>query len=133
VLREPESLYRLPPRKFEEFIAAILEDLGWEINLTPATSDGGRDIIAVVPSEIGNLLCLVEVKRYRQDRKVGVELVRQLYGTVTHEEASYGLLVTSSSFSKEAMRFEQVHRYRIGLKDFGHVLEWTRRFCGESS
>jgi len=132
VLREPESLYRLPPRKFEEFIAAILEDLGWEVNLTPATSDGGRDIIAVVPSEIGSLLCLVEVKRYRQDRKVGVELVRQLYGTVAHEEASYGLLVTSSSFSKEAMRFEQAHKYRIGLKDFSHVLEWTRRFCRES-
>jgi HJR/Mrr/RecB family endonuclease len=131
LLKEPESIYQLPSRTFEELIAALLEDLGWNIQLTPATSDGGRDIVAVIPSEIGNLLCLVEVKRYRQDRKVGVGAVRQLYGTVTHEQASYGLLVTSSTFSREAERFEQAHRYRIGLKEFQDVLQWVRRYCRE--
>lgn len=129
LLKEPNSIYQLSPRVFEELIAALLEDLGWKIHLTPATRDGGRDIVALIPSEIGNILCLVEAKRYRQDRKVGVGVVRQLYGTVAHEEASYGLLVTSSTFSREAEQFEQAHRYRIGLKDFEDILQWVRRYC----
>lgn len=51
--KHPEKLYDLSPRKFEELIAAILEDLGFEVELTQATRDGGSDIIA----NIRNAVC----------------------------------------------------------------------------
>lgn len=34
--RQPRSVYELPPRKFEELVAELLSDLGYEVELTPA-------------------------------------------------------------------------------------------------
>ena len=42
--QRPDSIYELPPRKFEELLAELLTDRGWEVELTPATRDGGKDI-----------------------------------------------------------------------------------------
>jgi len=126
LLREPESIYALPPRRFEELIAELVKQFGWRVQLTPTTRDGGRDIVALVPSDVGDLLCLIEAKRYREDRTVGVGLVRQLWGTVNHEDASIGLLVTSSSFSPEARVFEKQHESRLKLRDNDDVFDWLR-------
>lgn len=80
--RQPASIFELPSRQFEELVAELLADLGYEVELTQATRDGGKDILAYMDTPHGKLLCLVEAKRYRHDRPVGVELVRQLYGTL---------------------------------------------------
>lgn len=122
--QQPQSIYQLPSRKFEELIAELLTDLGYEVELTPATRDGGKDILAYLTTPHGRLLCLVEAKRYRKDRTVGVELVRELYGTLTDAEANSAMLVTTSSFSPDAHSFQKRHRYRIALRDYGNVVDW---------
>lgn len=131
LLREPESVYKLPPRRFEELIAELVKQFGWRVHLTPATHDGGRDIVALIPSPVGDLMCLIEAKRFREDRKVGVGLVRQLWGTVNHEDASIGLLVTSSSFSSEARAFEKQHETRLKLRDNDDVFDWLHVYSRE--
>lgn len=124
-LRErPEAVYDLPPRKFEELIADLLADLGYEVELTPQSRDGGKDILAYMNTPAGRLLCLVEAKKYRRDRQVGVELVRQLYGTLVDADASSAMLVTTSAFSSGARDFEQRHRYRLSLRDYPDLVEW---------
>lgn len=122
--RHPAAIYELPPRKFEELIAELLSDLGYDVELTPATRDGGKDILAYMDTPHGKALCLVEAKRYRQNRPVGVELVRTLYGTLTDAEASSAMLVTTSSFSPDARSFQQRHQYRLALRDYGHIVGW---------
>lgn len=128
--RQPSSIYDLPPRKFEELIADLLKDLGYEVELTPATRDGGKDILAYMNTPHGKLLCLVEAKRYRQDRSVGVELVRALYGTLIDADASSVMLVTTSSFSPDAQAFQQRHRYKLALRDYGDVVQWIEHYKG---
>ena len=56
----PEKLYELSPRKFEELIASILEDMGLDVQLTKATRDGGTDIIAVMKNALTSMLIFVE-------------------------------------------------------------------------
>ena len=99
--------------------------MGYKVTLTPATADGGKDIIAEMNTDLGNILCLVEAKKYRADRKIGVELVRTLYGTVCHHNASSGMLVTSSSFTAGAQEFQLEHKYQIALRDFTDVARWV--------
>ncbi len=43
----PHKLYDISPRKFEELIASILEDLGFSVELTQATRDGGRILLLI--------------------------------------------------------------------------------------
>jgi restriction system protein len=124
--REPRSVFELPPRKFEELVAELLSGLGYQVELTPATRDGGKDILAYMSTPHGRLLCLVEAKRYRHDRVIGIELVRQLYGTLIDADASSAMLVTTSSFSSGAKAFQQKHQYKLTLRDYGHIVEWIQ-------
>lgn len=124
----PQSVFDLSPRQFEELIAELLQDLGCEVHITPATRDGGKDILSYMPTPLGRVLCLVETKRYRHDRPVGVGLVRQLYGTLVDFGANNAMLVTTSSFSKDARAFRQRHEYRLDLRDYTGVVEWIRDY-----
>ncbi len=124
----PEEFYKLPPRKYEEVIACLLEDMGLEVHLTGQTRDGGKDILAFMNTEIGRLLCLVEAKRFRKSRVVGVDLVRNLYGVLFHEQANSGLLVTTSSFSPDALSFQGQHQYQLHLRDYTDLAQWVRAY-----
>ncbi len=128
IQKEPESIHQLSPRNFEEVIADILSDKGWDIELTPETRDGGKDILARLDTDLGKILCLVEAKRYREDRKIGVELVRTLYGTLHDHDASSAMMVTTSSFTSGARDFESKYEYRLALRDKMTLLEWVRDY-----
>ena len=126
--REPQSLYALAPRQFELLIAELLEDLGYRVEVTRASRDGGHDLLAYLETEIGTLLCLVETKKYRRDRKVGVELVRALYGTLEDAGANHAILITTSSFTRGAQEFQRRHQYQLALKDYADLERWIRQY-----
>lgn len=126
--RQPASIYDIEPRQFEELLAHLLDDMGWEVELTPPSKDGGKDILAYLDTDVGKMLCLVEAKRYRADRKVGVDLVRTLYGTLCDHKASSAMLVTTSSFTAGAQEFQQRNKYQLALRDYHNVVHWIRNY-----
>jgi len=95
--------------------------VGHEVTLPQATRDGGKDILATMKTDIGEILCLVDAKKYREDRKIGVGMVRTLYGTLNDYEASSAMLVTRSSYSKDARAMQEKHKYQLSLKDYTDV------------
>ncbi len=126
--RRPGELYEISPRQFEEVIADLLTDMGMEVELTPATRDGGKDILAYMKTEIGKFLCLVEAKQHNRQRPVGVGLVRSLFGTLVDHKATSGMLVTTSRFAKPAQEFQERHKYQLSLKDYGDVVSWILQY-----
>lgn len=120
------ELLQLTPRQFEEVVAEIWTRLGYETQLTAKTRDGGRDIIAVRRSE-ANLRFLIECKRYAPPNKVGVELVRALYGVVCDERATKGILATTSSFTSTAEDFVAEHVWELELRDYKGIADWISR------
>lgn len=128
--KSPQAVHDLSPRQYEEFLADLLDDMGYEVELTPATRDGGKDIMAYMNTDHGKILCLVEAKKYRPDRTVGVSLVRELFGTLTDANATSAMLVTTSSFSPDAKAFQQRHEYKLALRDYDNVVAWIDRYRG---
>jgi hypothetical protein len=126
--RRPQDLFRISPREFEQVVAELLADAGYTVELTPPTRDGGYDIIARNNGPDGEKCILVETKRYRRDRKVGVELVRSLFGTLTDREADRAILVSSSGFTSGARSFQARHPYELDLKDYGSLAAWLRAY-----
>ena len=125
----PEGVHDLTPRQFEELVGELLSAMtAGRIEITPFTRDGGNDLLAYFDQPVGRLLCLIETKKYRRDRTVGIGAVRMLYGVVCDKDASHGTLVTTSTFTADARKFEQQHRYRLSLRDYDHVAEWIRRY-----
>jgi hypothetical protein len=106
--QNPSELYTLDPRRFEELIAELLMRDGMEVELTEASKDGGRDLLAWADTPFGRHLYLVECKRYGVQNPVGVSIVRSLYGVLEAEQATAGLIVTTSSFTKGALEFQRM-------------------------
>ena len=126
--KQPGDVFKLTPREYEELVAELLNDMGYDVTLTPATRDGGKDILASFRTDCGEFLCLVEAKRYRQDRKIGVSLVRELYGTLCDYQANSGMLVTTSSYSKDARALQKKHKYQLSLRDYTDVAGWIQSY-----
>ena len=125
--RNPDQLRELPPRKFEELIAELLIRDGMEVQLTPETRDGGRDILAFHETPIGRLLYLIECKRHQPSNPVGIAIVQRLYGVLSQERASAGLVVTTSRFSKAALTFADSVSHQLQLKDYEAVKVWLAK------
>jgi len=126
--KQPADLHKLTPRNFEKLLAELLADMGWEVELTKQTRDGGTDILAYLNTDIGRLLCLVEAKHYRPDRKIGIDLVRTLYGTLCDAQANSAMLVTSSTFTADAREFQQKHQYQLTLRDYADIVNWILKY-----
>jgi restriction system protein len=125
---QPEDIYRLTPREFERLVASLLEDMGFDVELTRETHDGGVDILAFARTQLGQLLCLVQAKRYSRDHPVGIEVVRNLYGTFCDREANSALLVTSSRFTEDARTFARRHEYVLTLREYGDLVGWLQQY-----
>ena len=126
--REPESAWKLPPRKFEEIVAEILSKQGYEVSLTPASGDGGFDMYAARKDGLGKFLYLVECKRYVPPSKVGVEIVRSLYGVVQTQRATAGAIVTTSFFTGGAEQFQREVQHQLHLHNYIVLQKWIRDF-----
>lgn len=121
----PEQLYSMAPRRFEELIAAIFKNNGFSVELTPQTRDGGVDIIAVQHSALtGETVNLVECKRYSPTRKVGIGVVQRLLGCVHERRATKGILVTTSFFSQDAQHVARNSKHVLALNAYNAVTGW---------
>ena len=122
--RHPNALYQLKPRQFEELIGEILHSFGWEVELTPATRDGGYDIFAITKSELGlNTSWIIECKKYAKHRKVGIDYVRSICGIKNELKVANALVATTSFFSSEVKKYKN-SRYDLELVDYNRLVEW---------
>ncbi|MFN6350493.1 MAG: restriction endonuclease [Chitinophagales bacterium] len=126
--RNPDKLYELSPRKFEELIASILEDLGFEVELTKATRDGGRDILAYIKNQVTSFLTYVECKRYKPENKIDVSLVRQILGVHAIHKPAKSIIVTTSYFTKDAQKEAKHFENQLELKDFEDIKSWLQKY-----
>jgi restriction endonuclease Mrr len=118
-----EMLLSLKPRDFEELIAEIWHNLGYRVELTARTRDGGRDVVAVRRAE-AEVRYLIECKRYDPEHKVGVQFVRALYGVKVDDKATKAFLATTSSFTRDALKFCENHRWELEPRDYEGVSDW---------
>lgn len=135
--KHPDELRQVKPRQFEELVAEILESFGWTVVLTPATDDGGYDILAIAQDVNGKRSSwIVECKKYAEANKIEVDLVRSLYGIRNTMKVNGAMLATTSDFTKGARRFQEdarmrdgkTSRYHFDLRNYTSVLEWINDY-----
>ncbi|WPD23102.1 MAG: restriction endonuclease [Candidatus Electrothrix scaldis] len=72
-------------------------------------------------------LNLGECKRHAKHRKVGVDIVRALYGVKHDLRVGNALLATTSNFTKGVYDFK-ASRYDLELRDFEGILKWLNEY-----
>jgi len=124
--KHPEKLYELSPRNFEILIAELMNKFGYDVTLSPKIKDGGYDVKALKKDGIGEFLYLIECKRYRKDRPVGVELVRQLNTIRQINHANKAGIITTSHFTSGALDLKRQFGFEIELNDFEKLNQWLQ-------
>jgi hypothetical protein len=118
-------LLTLSPRGFEEFMASLFQRLGYDVELTKSTRDGGVDLICLHSVHGIPFRLAVEVKRYKEDRPITVEMVRSFVGANKQFEADKLVYVTTSSYTAPAMSFADNYASQLlHLKDYEQIKEW---------
>lgn len=127
ILSNPGAMHNISPRKFEELVAYIMEKYGYEVTLTQQSRDGGIDIFALKNEGFGNILTIVDCKKYSATNPVGVAAVRGMYGTLQIENASHGIIATTSRFTRDASSLAHDYKYQLSLKDHADILRWIQK------
>jgi len=87
---------------FAEFVAHLLNTLGYKTRLSPEGPDGGIDIIAH-KDELGFEPPIIKVQVKSSTDKIGDPIVSQLFGKVDNNE--FGLFVTLGRYTHQAINF----------------------------
>ena len=92
-------------REFEQFVATLFRDLGYDVELTRESRDGGIDVIARREDVVGVLTSLyIQCKNHAVP--VGVDVVRATAGVVpVGESGGQAMVVCPSGFSADATEF----------------------------
>lgn len=84
-------ILELKPREFELLIGNLYKSIGYETEITPATRDGGKDIIARINREDGKDIVYAECKLYKTT-ELTKETVRAFAFTVIKDNVNRGVL-----------------------------------------
>jgi Restriction endonuclease len=123
---DPTKVFEITPRQFEQLIADIFRRHGFVVDLIQETRDGGKDIVAF--SQVLNVRSkyIIECKRYRPERKVGIEIVQRLLGVKLSTGANKAIVATTSSFTTPAVREASQHSWDLELKAYDDIMDWIR-------
>jgi len=129
--KHPEKIAKLNAKKFEELVADILStNFGLDVELSNRSKDGGIDIVALGGRNANDTPILIQCKRYSRHRRVGVEVVRSLFGASILHDVGQSILVTTSYFSRSAIKeAEKItgvsrDRWKLDLVDMERLVSW---------
>ena len=91
--------------EFENVCQQLIEKMGFFVETTKASGDGGIDLIANNYQPILSGRYIIQCKRY--SGSVGEPIIRDLYGVITSERANKGILMTTGYFTKSAISFAE--------------------------
>lgn len=95
--QSPVDLLELSPQQFEDMVVDLYQTYGHRAWRTSQIGDHGVDII--IEAKNGERW-IAQCKRWRSS--VGEPVIRDFYGTMHHEKAAKGALITSGTFTPQA-------------------------------
>ncbi|MDB2123707.1 restriction endonuclease [Clostridium paraputrificum] len=95
-----KHILNLSPREFELLIGSLYRHLGYEVEVTKATRDGGKDIIARIKREDGNEIVYAECKLYKTS-ELTPEKVNALFGVICIDNINRGVIFCTGYVSNK--------------------------------
>lgn len=123
-IRLPEYLLEMDWRELEDLSCELLKRSGYEVETTSRSGDHGVDALLRKDNELTVLQC----KRWKGS--VGESVVRDLYGSMCHLNATAGMIVTTGKVSAPAR--EWIGDKNIRIVDLSELANLVRDSFHES-
>ena len=102
-LDQRPNLLDLTFKEFESFVQNLFTKMGYETDQFRASGDGGIDCMAYKRDPVAPMKIAVQAKLYT--KTVSPTHVRDLYGTMQHEGATLGIMITTSGYGPGSVEF----------------------------
>ncbi len=102
-LDQRPNLLELSPEAFESFVQNLFAKMGYETDRYRSSRDGGIDCMAYKRDPVAPMKIAVQAKLYT--KTVSPTHVRDLYGTMQHEGATLGIMITTSGYGPGSVEF----------------------------
>ncbi len=109
LLKSQDYLRSVSPQDFEDIVAELFRNIGYDVKQTPYTNDQGKDAIIFKDGK----KALIECKRYALENKVGRPMLQKFYAAMREEHAGKGFFVSTGTFTSTAEAYAS--KYNIEL------------------
>jgi HJR/Mrr/RecB family endonuclease len=115
-----EKIEKMNGYEFEDYVCNLYESLGYEVEHTPYSGDGGKDAILRKNGDI----YLVECKHYLSGRQIGERDLR-IFDSAMHDyNAKMGFYINLGRFKRGTISFAKEHNIElIGRKELQKLIE----------
>jgi restriction system protein len=117
VAKQSRHLDELEWRDIERMIAEVFDGIGFFVELTPGSKDGGKDVILRCVVEGKDQTYIVEVKHWRAGSRVGEGAIRDFLNVIIREGRAGGLYLSTYGYTTTA--FESLSEIERRTLRFG--------------
>jgi restriction system protein len=103
IASNPQYLQDIEWRELEHLLSVAFERIGFGVELTPSSKDGGKDIVLTCRVRGDDHTYYVEVKHWRSHEKVGKRHTTEFLNVIVNEGVSGGLFISTYGQSKNAI------------------------------
>lgn len=116
LIKNTRALDKIEWRDLERVIAELFIGIGFTVQLTPATKDGGKDVILDCVSNGTNKSFIVEIKHWRCGKKVGQKSITDFLKIVTKEKRNGGLFLSTYGYTEKVVEsITEIERNAVKL------------------
>lgn len=129
VASDPKSLDEIEWRDMERMLAEVFDDLGFDVELTSSSKDGGKDIVLECTFQGTRQTYIVEVKHWRSGQRVGTRYISDFVNVVAREKRDGGLYLATYGYSGDACEaIAEVDRQIVKLGTEQKIVSLCRTF-----
>lgn len=103
VAEDPSALDAIEWRDLERMLANVFDGLGFDVELTPVSKDGGKDIVLKYWHDGRRREYIVEVKHWRSGKRVTKKYLTDFVQVVARERRDGGLFLATYGYSENAI------------------------------
>jgi restriction system protein len=135
VAEHPDALDALEWRDLERMVAVVLDELGFDAELTPGSKDGGKDVILRFAEGSGKeRTFIIELKHWRSKKLVGRDSAASFVQVVAREGHERGLFLSTYGFAQDAFSvLTEIERRRVRFGNADKIVSLCSTFVKAES
>lgn len=112
-------------RQFEYLTGEFFHRSGYTVTVNKGRDDGGIDVIAIKDNDIiGPEKIYVQCKKYKKSNHIQLDSVRAFWSTISDEQATKGIIATTSCLTKGSQDYCKARLYRLAAAEGDNIEKW---------
>lgn len=129
IAQNPLALNALEWRDIERIVAETLETIGFNVELTRSTKDGGKDIIVSFTVNKNKFKYYIEVKHWREGGKPGDKHIKSFIQVNARDETNGGIFISTSGYTNSIYtRLAEFSTQQIKLGDKRKIISLCQEY-----